>query len=217
MKRIGVLLSGCGVYDGSEIHEAVLTMLAIEKNGAKYVCLAPDMEQYHVINHLSGEATDEKRNVLVEAARIARGEISDIKNVHHGDLDALIIPGGFGAAKNLSDFAFKGKDSEIHPEVGRLITEMADMKKPIGAVCISPVVVARALGERNPELSIGNDLGTADAIEAMGGNHHVCAVNTIHVDEQNRLVSTPAYMLGPRLSDVAVGIENLVEKIVQMA
>ena len=217
MKKIGVLLSGCGVYDGSEIHEAVITMLAIARKGAQYICMAPDIEQYHVVNHITGEASTEKRNVLVESARIARGEISDIKDVDSKDLDALILPGGFGAAKNLSNFAIKGKDADIHPEVHRLILEMADTNKPIGAVCISPVVVASILRDRHPEVSIGNDLGTADAIEAMGGEHRVCTVEMIHTDSKNRLISTPAYMLGPGIADVARGIEDLVEQIVEMA
>ncbi len=216
MKKIGVLLSGCGVYDGSEIHEAVITMLAIARKGGQYVCMAPDMEQYHVVNHVTGEASAEKRNVLVESARIARGEISDIKDVKATDIDALILPGGFGAAKNLSNFAIKGKDADIHPDVQRLVSEMADAKKPVGAICISPVVLAGVLRDRHPEVSIGNDLGTADAIEAMGGRHNVCAVDMIHVDTQNNLVSTPAYMLGPGIADVAAGIEKLVDKIFDM-
>lgn len=216
MKKIGVLLSGCGVYDGSEIHEAVITMLAIARKGGKYVCMAPDMEQYHVVNHLTGEASNEKRNVLVESARIARGEISDVKDINASDIDALTLPGGFGAAKNLSNFAIKGKDADIHPEVHRLITEMTDMKKPVGAICISPVVLAGVLRDRHPEVSIGNDLGTADAIEAMGGGHSVCSVDMIHVDKKNNLVSTPAYMLGPGIAEVAEGIEKLVEQIFKM-
>lgn len=216
MKKIGVLLSGCGVYDGSEIHEAVIAMLAIARKGGQYRCMAPDMEQYHVVNHVTGEASDEKRNVLVESARIARGEISDIKDVNATDIDALILPGGFGAAKNLSNFAIKGKDADIHPEVYRLISEMADAKKPIGAICISPVVLAGVLRDRHPEVSIGNDLGTADAIEAMGGRHNACAVDMIHVDKHNNLVSTPAYMLGPGIAEVATGIEMLVDKIFSM-
>lgn len=216
MKKIGVLLSGCGVYDGSEIHEAVITLLAIARKGGKSLCMAPDIDQYHVVNHLTGEAADERRNVLVESARIARGEISALKDIRAADIDALILPGGFGAAKNLSNFAIKGKDADIHPEVHRLITEMAEAKKPVGAICISPVVLAGVLKDRRPEVSIGNDLGTADAIEAMGGGHNVCSVDMIHVDGKNRLVSTPAYMLGPGIAEVAEGIEKLVQQIFKM-
>ncbi|MFW6082339.1 MAG: isoprenoid biosynthesis glyoxalase ElbB [Desulfosalsimonas sp.] len=217
MKNVGVLLSGCGVYDGSEIHEAVITLLALERNGAETVCMAPDISQHHVVNHLTGQPAEETRNVLVESARIARGEITDIKHVRTADLDALVIPGGFGAAKNFSDFAIKGKDAEVHPEVRRLITEMADAKKPIGAMCISPAVLAKVLEDRNPRVTIGNDLGTAEAIEAMGGTHTVCGTDSVHVDTENMLVTTPAYMIGPSISQVADGIEKMVKKVLEMA
>jgi enhancing lycopene biosynthesis protein 2 len=217
MPKVGVLLSGCGVFDGSEIHEAVFTLLALDRAGAEIVYMAPNVDQAHVINHLTQEVTDEKRNVLVESARIARGNIKDVAEVKASDLDALTIPGGFGAAKNLSDFAFKGAEATVHPEVQRLITEMAEAGKPIGAICIAPATLTRALAGRRPEVTIGTDAGTASAIEAMGGSHHSCSVDMIHVDENNRVVSTPAYMLGPGPKDVAAGIEKLVAKIIEMA
>lgn len=217
MPRIGVLLSGCGVFDGAEIHEAVLTLLALDRAGAEIVCMAPDTDQLHVINHLTQEVTGEKRNVLVESARIARGEIQDLKDVKAGDLDGLIIPGGFGAAKNLSDFAVKGPDASVHPEVRRILEDMAGAGKPIGAICIAPATLTRALSERQPEVTIGTDANTAKAIEVMGGAHRICTVDQIHVDEKNRLVTTPAYMLGPGIKDVAEGIEKLVHKMLQMA
>ncbi len=217
MARIGVLLSGCGVFDGAEIHEAVLTMLALDRAGAEIVCMAPNVEQHHVINHLTQEEMAERRNVLVESARIARGEIKDLKDVQAADLDALILPGGFGAAKNLSDFAFKGADSTVHHEVKRILEEMSATNKPIGAICISPAPVAKALADKRPELTIGNDQSTAEAIEAMGGQHRSCTVDMIHVDAGNKVVSTPAYMLGPGIKDVAVGIEKLVNKVIELA
>jgi enhancing lycopene biosynthesis protein 2 len=217
MAKIGVLLSGCGVFDGAEIHEAVLTLLALDRAGAETVCMAPDVEQHHVINHLTQEVMDEKRNVLVESARIARGDIKDLKDVRAVDLDGLIMPGGFGAAKNLSDFAFKGADSTVHPEVKRLLEEMSTAGKPIGAICISPAPLAKALAEKKPEVTIGTDVATAEAIEAMGGKHKICTVDKIHVDAQNRVISTPAYMLGPDIKDVAVGIEKLVATVVELA
>ena len=217
MKNVGVLLSGCGVYDGTEIHEAVITLLALDRKGARVICIAPDTSQHHVVNHLTGQPTEENRNVLVESARIARGEITDIKDIRASRLDALIIPGGFGAAKNLSDFAIKGKEAEVHPGVHRLITEMADSEKPVGAMCISPAVLAKVLEARHPRVTIGNDLGTAEAIDSMGCRHTVCEVGEIQVDSANKLVTTPAYMIGPSISDVAEGIEKLVEKILEMA
>ena len=215
-KKVGVLLSGCGVYDGSEIHEAVLTLLFLDRAGVEIVCMAPDMDQMHVINHLTQAVSAEKRNVLVESARIARGDIRDIKDVRVSDLDALVIPGGFGAAKNLSDFAVKGADAGVQAEVERLLQEMSAAGKPVGAICIAPATMTKALATLKPEVTIGNDHGTAAAIEQMGGRHHNCTVEMIHVDRGNRLVTTPAYMLGPRIKDVAVGIEKLVEQIVAM-
>ncbi len=217
MKKIGVLLSGCGVYDGSEIHEAVITLLALDRHGAKSICMAPDIVQYHVVNHLTGEATGEKRNVLVESARIARGDIKDIKKMTARDMDGLILPGGVGAVKNLSNFAIKGKDADVDSEVSRLIKEMAAAGKPVGAICISPVVLANILADKKPEVTIGDDFGTAEAIEAMGGVHVSCPVDRIHVDHANKLVTTPAYMLGPAIKDVARGIEKLVDEVLKMA
>lgn len=217
MAKVGVLLSGCGVFDGAEIHEAVLTLLALDRAGAEIVCMAPNVDQAHVINHLTQEVTAEKRNVLVESARIARGEIKDLKDVQAGDLDALIMPGGFGAAKNLSDFAFKGPQATVHPEVKRLLTDLAAAGKPIGAICIAPATLTKALADRKPEVTIGTDAGTASAIEAMGGRHKSCSVDMIHLDAGNKLVSTPAYMLGPGIKEVAQGIEKLVARVVELA
>jgi enhancing lycopene biosynthesis protein 2 len=216
MAKIGVLLSGCGVNDGSEIHEAVITMLTLDKAGAETVCMAPDVDQFDVVNHLTGEATGEKRNVLVESARIARGNIKDIRKVRAADIDGLIIPGGFGAAKNLSDFAVKGKDTVVNEDVKRLLNDMVSAGKPVGAICIAPATLTKALEEKNPEVTIGNDIGTAGAIEAMGGRHKECSVDMIHVDSNNKLVTTPAYMLGQCIKDGAVGIEKLVNKVLEL-
>jgi enhancing lycopene biosynthesis protein 2 len=216
MAKIGVLLSGCGVNDGSEIHEAVITLLTLDRAGAETVCMAPDMDQVDVINHLTGEATDEKRNVLVESARIARGNIKDIRNVRAADIDGLIIPGGFGAAKNLSDFAVKGKDAVVNEDVSRLLNDLVSSEKPIGAICIAPATLTKALEGKNPEVTIGSDIATAGAIEAIGGQHKKCSVDMIHVDSNNKLVTTPAYMLGPGIKDIAVGIEKLVNKVLEL-
>lgn len=217
-KKVGVVLSGCGVYDGAEIHEAVVTLLAISKTKANIICMAPDIAQLHVINHLKGEeSTGESRNVLIESARIARGEIKDMKDIAIEDIDVLIFPGGFGAAKNLCDFAIKGKDCSVNLEVERLVKEMHAAKKPMGFVCIAPVIAAKVLGEYTPTLTIGSDEGTAAAIEAMGGKHVVRAVNEIAICEANKLVSTPAYMLGPGIVDVASGIELLVLKVLELS
>lgn len=215
-KKVGIVLSGCGVYDGSEIHEAVLTLLYLDKAEAEIICMAPDMD-FDVVNHLSQEKAGETRNTLIESARIARGEIKDIKDVKSSDLDAVIFPGGFGAAKNLSNFAEKGPDAVVHPEVERILNEMAEDKKPVGAICIAPATIAKALSGKKPEVTIGSDQATASGIEGAGGTHFVCAVNEIHVDQKNKIVTTPAYMLGPGIKDIAKGIEKLVNKVVSMA
>ena len=216
--KVGVVLSGCGVYDGAEIHEATITLLALDKAKAQIVCMAPDVNQAHVINHTNGEVAEGvERNVLTEAARIARGEIENLKNVTANDIDALVFPGGFGAAKNLCTFAFDGINCTVNPEVERLIKEMHAAKKSLAFICIAPVLGAKVLGEFNPQLTIGNDEGTATAIETMGGKHVVCAVDEIAIDKTNKIVSTPAYMLGPSISYIAKGIEKCVNKVLEMA
>jgi len=217
MKKIGVLLSGCGVYDGVEIHEAVITLLALDRIGAEAVCMAPDIEQHHVVNHLNGETSDEKRNDLVESARIARGNIKDVKAVSFEDIDGLILPGGFGVAKNLSNLALKGKEADINPDVSKIVTDMFDAQKPVGAICISPAVLSKILEDKNPEVTIGNDFGTIETIEEIGGVHVVCTVDQFHVDHVNKLITTPAYMLGPGIKEVAKGIEKLVEEVLKYA
>ena len=215
-KKIGVVLSGCGVYDGSEIHEAVFTLLAIDRNGAEALCMAPDTE-FPEVNHLTREATGAKRNALVESARIARGKIRSIKDITAGDLDALVFPGGYGAAKNLCNFAEKGADAAIHPEVARLLREMAAAKKPIGAICIAPTLVAATLGkEYAPKVTIGTDASTAAAIKATGSEHVECPVTEFVVDKARKIVSTPAYMLAERISEAAEGIDKAVRAVIEL-
>jgi enhancing lycopene biosynthesis protein 2 len=216
-KKIGVILSGCGFQDGAEIHEAVVTLLALERAGAEILCMAPNIDQRKVVNHLTGEETLEKRNVLVESARIARGQIRDLATVKADELDGLVLPGGFGAALNLSDFALKGPQSTVHPEVERLVRDVFKQKKPIGAICIAPAVLARVLGKEKLVLTIGDDAGTAKAIEACGGRHQSCATEAIVVDRDHKVVTTPAYMLGPSIKAVAAGIEKAVAEVVRLA
>jgi len=219
MKKIGVVLSGCGVYDGAEIHESVITLLAIDRAGAQAVCMAPNVDQMHVVNHVTGEeAAGEKRNVLVESARIARGEIKDISTVKAKDIDALVFPGGFGAAKNLSSFAVKGENCDVHPEVLRLVKEFAAKQKPQAVLCIAPAMMAKIYEDapKKPVLTIGNDKETSGKIEIMGSRHQDCAANDFVFDAENKIVSTPAYMLGQSISEVAEGIEKTINKLVQM-
>ena len=217
MAKIGVCLSGCGVNDGAEIHESVITALTLDKAGAEILFTAPDMEQAKVVNHLTGDEMGERRNVLVESARIARGNIIDLAELTANNMDALVFPGGFGAALNLCDFALKGADCEIHPEVNRIIGEMLTANKPLGFICIAPVLFARAAknADKSARVTIGNDQATADEIEKLGSQHEICTVDDFIVDEENKIVSTPAYMLAGNISEAASGIEKLVHRILE--
>jgi enhancing lycopene biosynthesis protein 2 len=217
--RVGVVLSGCGFKDGAEVRESVLALLAIDRAGGEARCFAPDAPQAQVVDHLRGKPVPgETRNVLVEAARIARGKIEDVAHARATDLDALVMPGGFGAAKNLSNFAEKGHAADVHPEVARLIREMHAAKKPIGAICIAPAVVARVLGASRVKVTIGDDAGTAGEIEACGAVHEDCPVDRAVVDRANRVVTTPAYMYGDaRLGPIADGIDACVREVLAMA
>lgn len=212
-KQVAVILSGCGVYDGSEIYETTLTLLRLDQLGIGYRCFAPDIDQHHVIDHRSGEAVEgETRNVLVESARLARGEISPLAELSVDDFDAVVLPGGFGAAKNLSDFAEAGADLRVLDELADVLGRFRAERKPIGLMCIAPVMVPRLLGE-GIAVTIGNDPGVAGAISAMGGLHRSCGVEDIVVDFENRVVTTPAYMLASRISEAATGIFKLVERL----
>jgi enhancing lycopene biosynthesis protein 2 len=218
MKRIGVVLSGCGVYDGSEIHEAVAALLALDRAGAEAVCMAPDMDQMHVINHFTGKTEERQcRNVLAESARIARGQVVSLATVKVDEIDGLVLPGGYGAAKNLCDFAVKGAECTVQAEVARLIREMVDAGKPVAGICIAPALLVRVLGDRKPRVTIGNDADTAAALAAMGGEHVQCPADDIVVDEKNRLVTTPAYMVAGGIAEAATGIEKLVRQVLAMA
>ena len=219
MTKVGVCLSGCGFLDGSEIHEAVLTLLALDRAGAQIVCMAPDVAQRDVVDHRSGRPVGETRNALAEAARIARGKIVDVAKVKAAELDALIFPGGFGAAKNLCDFAVAGADARAHGAVAKLVRDMHQARKPIGAICIAPALIASSFKgtSTHPKLTIGNDPGTAQALEKMGARHCDCPVGEARVDEEQRIVSTPAYMYDERISNVAKGIEALVTEVLRLA
>ena len=214
MKKFAVVLSGCGVFDGAEIHEATLSLLAIAKKGCTYEIFAPDIKQYHVVNHITGDEMEETRNVLVESARIARGNIRDLKEFHPADFDGLLLPGGFGAAKNLSTWAFKGADAAILPEMEVAITGMVALKKPVGALCISPVILARVLGEVH--LTIGDDESTIDALESLGAKHVYATHGEVVVDPDHNLVTTPCYMLDANIVQIAEGAHNVVDAMISM-
>jgi len=213
--KFAVVLAGCGVYDGAEIHEAVMTLLAIVNNGGEYQVFAPNVMQHHVINHLTGDIMRESRNVLVESARIARGKIKPLIDYRVEDFDALIFPGGFGVAKNLCSYAFDNIDMKIDRVVEKAVKDTYAAGKPIGALCISPVLITRILGK--VEVTIGNDPATAADIKAMGGDHTVTKNGEIIIDRKNKLVTSPCYMLDATVSDIATGTDKTVKALISLA
>lgn len=212
--KFAVVLAGSGVFDGAEIHEATFTLYAILKNGGKYQVFAPNINQHHVINHITGEEMNETRNVLIESARIARGDIKDLNEFKATDFDAIIFPGGFGVAKNFCDFAFKGTDMKVIPEIEKVITEMAQAKKPIGALCISPVLIAKILN--GVDVTIGKDTDTASAVETFGANHKQTNHGEVVVDTKYKVATTPCYMLDATVVNIHDGANNVVKAIMEL-
>jgi enhancing lycopene biosynthesis protein 2 len=216
MKKVAVILSGCGVYDGSEIYETVLTLLAIEQNDASYHCFAPNIAQHHVINHLTGEVSEnETRNVLVEAARINRGDVEDLCELREQDFDALIVPGGFGAAKNLCSFALDAQNYQVNEQVLTACQAFAKVDKPAGYMCIAPTMLP-FIYPKGVQGTIGTDPDTAALIEAQGLVHNSCAVGNVVIDQAHNVVTTPAYMLATSLTEAASGINKLVKNVLAL-
>jgi len=214
MKKFAVVLAGNGVFDGAEIHEATLTLHSIMKQGASYEIFAPDIPQYHVINHITGEEMDEKRNVLIESARIARGAIRDLKEYKPADFDGIIFPGGFGVAKNLSTVAFHGAEAQVNDEVVRAVIETNECGKPIGALCIAPAMMAKIFDQAT--VTIGHDPGTVEAIEKMGGTHINATHGDVVYDDGLNLFSTPCYMLDANILQIGEGAENIVSAMLKV-
>ena len=223
MPKVGVLLSGCGVLDGSEVYESVLTILALERAGADVAAIAPDIEQAEVLNHYrgtelrTGETGGPERSVLAESARIVRGKITSLTEVSAHDFDALIIPGGYGVVKNLCTYAEDGDKARVDENVKRLIVEMVSLGKPIGAICIAPVLIALCVGDRAPSLTVGSDAKTAVDLQRFGASHTATALNEIHVDEKLNIVSTPAFLLANHAIEAEPGINKLVSKVLELA
>lgn len=221
--KIGVLISGCGVYDGAEIQEVVLTLLAIEEIGAEAVCISIDESQHHVVNHLTGEEMPESRNVMIEAARIARGKVIEISQIVPSDIDGLVIPGGFGSAKNFTKWAFNGPSGEINPKVKLLIVNLINVGKPVAALCVSPVVVAKALEGSliKPLLTIGTDkeespydISTfSSGLESVGATTTMKSVREILVDYENKLITAPCYMMEASIIEIRNNIRSAVEAL----
>ncbi|SFB97539.1 Enhancing lycopene biosynthesis protein 2 [Marinospirillum celere] len=222
-KKVAVLLSGCGVYDGAEIYESVLTLLRLDEKEVQYQCFAPKIPQMHVINHVTGEETPASqaegpaaRDVFTEAARVARGELQDLAEANPDDFDAVILPGGFGVAKNFSTFATEGSDCEVNADVKNFVQAFHKAGKPIGLMCIAPALTAKLVAP-GALCTIGNDASIEGALISMGALHKTCPVDDIVVDTNNKLVTTPAYMLATRITEARAGIFKLVDKILEMA
>lgn len=216
-KKVAVILAGCGVFDGSEIYEATLVQLRLDEANVEFQCMAPDVNQMHVLNHMTGEEMQETRNVLVEASRLCRGNIIDVATANADEYDAVIVPGGFGAAKNLCDFAVKGTEMTVNETVLSFLQTIREQGKPIGLVCIAPAMAPAIFGE-GVTCTLGNaDDDAAKAVEAMGARHQACKVEDICVDDANNLITTPAYMLATRISEASAGISKLVEMVIERA
>ncbi len=207
MKKVAIILSGCGVYDGSEIHEATLAMLALSKNEVSYECFAQDKDQFHVVNHYTGDIMDETRNVLVESARIARGKIVPLGTIKVSDFTGLLLPGGMGVSKNLSDYAINGESFLVDESVAEVIRAFHAARKPIAALCLAPVVIAKVLGAR---VTIGNDVVLADILRGVGASHVNKEYNEVAIDEKNLIVTNPCYMLAESIYQVNLGAEAAV-------
>jgi enhancing lycopene biosynthesis protein 2 len=213
MKKIAVILSGCGVSDGSEIHEATLALLAIRKAGCEYSVFAPDKEQTEVVNHYTGAIVQEKRNILAESARIARRKALPLSELKLEKFDAIIFPGGYGVAKNLSDFAYKGENYSVIPEVEKVLLKAYELKKPIGAMCISPILLAKVF--KGCKITLGAVNDASKAVEKNGAKHVVTNHGETVVDEKYKLVSTPAYMLDANIEQIAESADNLVKELLK--
>jgi len=213
-KKFAIVIAGCGVYDGAEIHEVVMSMQAVLKHGGEYQLFAPDVKQHHVVNHLTGAEMPEIRNVLVEAARIARGKIKPLSALNTDEFDALILPGGFGVAKNLSNFAFAGAECIVNAELEQAVLSMVKLKKPIGALCISPAIIAGILP--GAMVTIGKDSSDSQAIEKMGAKHTATGHGEVIIDSNYKLATTPCYMLDATILQIAQGADNVVKALLEL-
>lgn len=224
--KVGLLLSGCGVYDGAEIQESLFSMLAIEEIGAEVVAISINENQHHVVNHLTGEEMSESRNMLVEAARITRGNVTDIEQLSVDTIDALVIPGGFGSAKNFTKWAFEGPAGNIHPTVKKLILGIVNAKKPLVALCVSPVVVAKALegSAVHANLTIGSTAetspydinGFSQGLESTGALTSMKTIREINIDRENKIITAPCYMMDASMLEVRKNIQQAIQALKEL-
>jgi enhancing lycopene biosynthesis protein 2 len=226
MKKYAVLLAGSGVYDGSEIHEATFALLSIKQNGADYQCFAPNKNQHHVINHLTGEEMPESRNILIESARIARGQVKDLKELDASHYDGLVMPGGFGAAKNWSKWAFDGPEGEVDPDVKKTILDFLALGKPICALCVAPAILAKALQDTSyqAEVTLGSTAepspydiaGTHTAVSTLGVKTIEKTLRDIHIDHHNRIITAPCYMMEGSIADIYSNVKMAIDQLVRI-
>lgn len=226
MKNIAVILSGCGVYDGSEIHESVFTLFSIDVLKGKYQCFAPNILQHHVLNHVNGEEMNENRNVMIEAARIARGNIMDVSIYDPENFDALVIPGGFGAAKNLTKWAFQGPDGEINENIKDAILQTIKANKPIVGLCMGPTVIAKALEGTgiSAKLTVGSSTekspydiaAISGGMEKIGAQAEMKSIREFSYDVENKIITAPCYMLEGSISEVQRNIHQTIEKLFEI-
>lgn len=215
MKKIAVILAGCGNRDGSETHETLSVLLAIDKRNIEYQCFAPEGD-FEVFNHIEGKASGEKRHLITEASRLCRGNIKPLSTYKAVDYDALILPGGMGAAQNLSNYAFVGAEMSVNKEVETAIKDAFSANKPIGALCIAPMIVAKVLGDKNPTITLGQECQAAKDAVTLGCKHQVCSAEEVAIDRENKIVTTPAYMVATHISQIFEGSDNLVQAICEL-
>lgn len=215
MKKIAVILAGCGNRDGSETHETLSVLLAIDKRGMEYQCFAPEGD-FSVFNHIKGETTGEKRNLMTEASRLCRGNIKPLSEYCVNDYDALVLPGGMGAAQNWSDYAFCGEKMNVNSEIENAVKQTNSANKPIAALCIAPMILAKVLGDKNPTLTLGGDCQAAKDAIALGCNHKICNATEVAIDVKNKLLTAPAYMVATRISQIFEGSDNLIQALYNM-
>ncbi|KAG8230644.1 hypothetical protein J437_LFUL010661 [Ladona fulva] len=219
--KVAVVLSGSGVYDGTEIHEACATLSHLTREGAEPICYAPDVKQMHVVDHVKGvQSEGENRNVMVESARIARGNIKPLSELKAANVDAVVFPGGFGAAKNLSDFAVNGDSCKLNSEVNHVLKDFHSAKKPIALCCIAPILAAKAipgvtitLGKTDDGSGKWPHAGAIEAATKMGAKVEMKHVNEASVDKKNLIVTSPAFMYDGKFHEVYDGIGVMIKTL----